>query len=81
MANGLLRMKGVKEMSFVNEAAWDRIVRVLLGVVLLFLGITGVVGGGVALFLEIIGLVFTITGLVGFCPLYAIAKFRTNHAS
>ncbi len=68
-------------MSFVNEAAWDRIVRVVLGIVLLFLGFAGGFGGGAGLVLKIIGLVALFTGVVGFCPLYAVTKIRTKHAS
>lgn len=67
-------------MSFINEAGWDRIIRVLLGIALLYLGWGGVVAGGLGLFLKVIGFVPLITGLVGWCPLYAVFKFRTNKA-
>lgn len=65
-------------MGFVNEAAWDRIARVAVGVVLLYLGWADVVTGGWGTFLKIIGFVPLATGLVGWCPLYAIFRFRTN---
>lgn len=65
-------------MSFVNEASWDRIIRVLLGIALLYLGWAGVVSGGWGTFFKYIGFIPLITGLVGWCPLYAIFKFRTN---
>ena len=65
-------------MKFVNEAGWDRIVRVVLGVAVLYLGWAGVVTGGWGVFLKVIGFVPLLTGLVGFCPLYAIFKVRTN---
>jgi Inner membrane protein YgaP-like, transmembrane domain len=65
-------------MKWLNEAGWDRIVRVLLGIILLYLGWAGVITGGWGIFLKVIGFVPLITGLVGFCPLYAIFKFRTN---
>ena len=65
-------------MKYINEANWDRIVRVLLGIVLLYLGWAGVVTGGWGVFLKIIGFVPLLTGLVGWCPLYALSKFRTN---
>jgi len=68
-------------MSFINEAGWDRIVRVLLGIVLLVLGWAGIVTGGWGTFLKVIGFVPVLTGLIGFCPLYAIFKFRTNKAA
>jgi hypothetical protein len=65
-------------MKFINEASWDRIVRVIIGLVLLGLGFGGVVGGGWGLFVKIIGFVPLLTGLFGFCPAYALLKFRTN---
>ena len=65
-------------MKYVNEAGWDRIVRVVLGIVLLYLGWTGVVTGDWGTFLKIIGFLPLLTGLVGFCPLYAVLKIRTN---
>jgi len=68
-------------MKYINEAGWDRIVRVVLGIALLYLGWTGVVAGGWGTFLKIIGFVPLLTGLIGFCPLYAIFKFRTNKAA
>jgi hypothetical protein len=65
-------------MKYVNEAGWDRIVRVVLGIVLLYLGWAGVVTGGWGTFLKIIGFLPLVTGLVGFCPLYSLLKIRTH---
>ncbi len=65
-------------MSFMNEAGWDRIARVALGVVLIVLGFSGAVDGGLGTFLGIVGFVPLITGLLGWCPLYAVFNFRTN---
>ncbi len=65
-------------MKYVNEAGWDRIVRVVLGIALLYLGWAGVVTGGWGTFLKIIGFLPLLTGLAGFCPVYALFKFRTN---
>lgn len=63
---------------FMNEASWDRIARVVLGIVLIALGFSGAVEGGLGTALGLIGFVPLITGLVGWCPLYAIFRFRTN---
>ena len=63
---------------FMNEASWDRIARVVLGIVLIALGFSGAVEGGLGTALGLIGFVPLITGLVGWCPLYAILRFRTN---
>ncbi len=65
-------------MSFVNEAAWDRIIRVAIGVVLLYLGWSGVVEGGWGTFLKIFGFFPLATGLSGFCVLYTPFRVSTN---
>ena len=62
----------------INEANWDRVVRVVLGVVLLYLGLGGVVGGTLGIILDILGAIFLLTGAVGFCPLYILLKFSTK---
>jgi len=72
--------KGEETMSYINEASWDRIIRVILGIVLLYLGWAGVVSGGLGVFFKYFGFIPLITGLVGWCPLYAVFKFRTNKA-
>lgn len=61
-----------------NEASWDRVGRVVLGAVLLYLGWANVVTGGWGVFLKVIGFVPLVTGAVGWCPIYAVTKFRTN---
>ncbi len=68
-------------MKYLNEAGWDRIVRIVLGVVLLYLGWAGVVTGGWGTFLKVLGFVPLLTGLIGFCPIYAVLKFRTIKAA
>lgn len=68
-------------MKFVNEAGWDRIGRVAIGVVLLALGWTGAVEGTLGTIFKVVGFVPLITGLVGWCPLYSIFRFRTNKAA
>jgi hypothetical protein len=61
-----------------NEASWDRIVRVVLGAVLLFLGFGGTISGALGIIVGIVGVVLVGTGLLGFCPLYSVLKIRTN---
>lgn len=65
-------------MTFMNEASWDRIGRIVLGIVLLVLGWGGAVGGGLGTVFKFLGFVPLATGLMGWCPIYAIFKFRTN---
>ncbi|MCI0518815.1 MAG: DUF2892 domain-containing protein [Chloroflexi bacterium] len=65
-------------MSFANEALWDRIVRVVLSIALLYLGWAGVVDGTLGVVFKWLGFLPLVTGLVGFCPAYAQLKVRTN---
>lgn len=67
-------------MNLINESNVDRIIRVLLGLVLLALGWLNVVPGTLGLVFKILGFVPLLTGLIGFCPLYALFKIRTNKA-
>lgn len=62
----------------INQASWDRIVRVVLGLLLLVLGWTGVVSGVWGEIFKWLGFVPLITGLLGFCPIYALLNLRTN---
>lgn len=68
-------------MNFINEASWDRIGRVVLGIVLLVLGWGGIVEGALGTVFQYLGFVPLATGLLGWCPLYAIFGFRTNTAA
>lgn len=65
-------------MSFANEAGWDRIARVALGIVLLYLGWAEIVTGGWSTAVNIVGFVPLATGLLGWCPLYQLFDYRTN---
>lgn len=55
-----------------NEGAIDRVLRVLVG-----LGLISLVFVGPQTPLGWIGVVPLLTGLVGFCPLYAVLGIRT----
>lgn len=63
-----------------NMAGWDRIARIVLSVVLLYLGLAIVVTGSLGLILEILGVVFLLTGIVGWCPIYALFGLKTKRA-
>jgi hypothetical protein len=67
-------------MNFANESGIDRIIRVVLGIVLIALAWGGVVSGGFGIVLGVVGAVLLLTGAVGFCPLYALLKIRTKQA-
>lgn len=55
-----------------NEASWDRIVRVVVGVALLALTVVGPRTPW-----GLVGLVPLLTGLAGFCPAYRLLGFTT----
>jgi hypothetical protein len=65
-------------MKYVNEAGWDRILRVVLGVILLILAFSNIVSGGLGTLFIIVGIVALLTGLSGICPAYMLLKFRTK---
>ena len=64
-----------------NESGMDRIIRVVLGIALVGLNLGGVITGWVGIVGLVVGIVLVLTGAVGFCPLYAMFKLRTNKAS
>jgi hypothetical protein len=61
-----------------NESNTDRMIRVILGLALLALGWTGIVSGTVGMVFKYLGFIPLLTGIIGWCPLYALFKFRTN---
>lgn len=58
-----------------NMATWDRAIRVILGIIFLYLAFTK---GGAFWILGIIGIVFIGTSIVGFCPLYRVLGIKTG---
>lgn len=65
-------------MSYRNVSTADRVLRIALGIGMLALGWSGVVGGLPALALQIFGLVPLVTGFIGWCPFYAFLGIGTN---
>lgn len=64
-------------MSIKNEGTIDRVLRIILGAVMLALGWTGLVEGAPGAVLGFLGFVPLLTGLVGWCPLYALFGVST----
>ena len=60
-----------------NMGGADRSIRILLAAVLAYLYFSGIVTGTWGLVLVILGGVFVLTSLVGFCPLYAAVGINT----
>jgi hypothetical protein len=62
---------------FANESTLDRVVRIIAGVVIA----VAIVAGGLAspwlYAAALVAGIFLVTGLVGFCPIYALLRVRT----
>lgn len=53
-----------------NMGTLDRIIRLVIAAVIAVLYFTHILSGGLAIILGIVAVVFVLTSLVGFCPLY-----------
>ncbi len=58
-----------------NMAGWDRILRILIAIVLIIIGLSK---GGLWWAGVVIGGVFILTSLIGYCPLYSAIGIRTK---
>jgi hypothetical protein len=61
-----------------NESLADRVLRISLSVVPLALGIFSPGSVILRLILVILGTYMLLTGLIGFCPIYALNHFSTK---
>jgi Protein of unknown function (DUF2892) len=64
-------------MTFVNVGMWDRVIRLLIGLALGYAAWTTWPGTAAMVYL-VIGAIAFATGLVGWCPLYALFRFSTK---
>ncbi|MFT5751690.1 MAG: hypothetical protein ACI828_000357 [Flavobacteriales bacterium] len=55
----------------------DRVFRVLVGVAIATLYLLDLISGTTALVLLAVGIIFLLTSLISFCPLYVPFGFRT----
>lgn len=60
-----------------NMGNTDRIIRILLAAIFAYLYFADIVTGTVGFILVILGGVFVLTSLVGFCPLYTLFGLNT----
>jgi hypothetical protein len=60
-----------------NMSNIDRMVRVLLAAVLAYLYFGGIVTGALGIVFLVLAVVFALTAIVAFCPLYAPFKLST----
>jgi uncharacterized membrane protein HdeD (DUF308 family) len=60
-----------------NEGTTDRLIRLILGVVLIIIG-WPVLGNNIwGIILDILGVILLVTGITGFCTLYKILRINT----
>ena len=60
-----------------NMGNTDRIIRLVLAGVFAYLYFGGIVTGTWGIVLLVLGVVFVLTSLVGFCPLYTLVGMNT----
>ena len=60
-----------------NVGTIDRSIRIVLGIVLIALGLTHVVTGGVAIAAYVIGAVALLTGVFRYCPAWSVFGINT----
>jgi hypothetical protein len=61
-----------------NMGTTDRTVRIIAALAVGILILTGTLTGLLAIILGVLAVVFVLTSLVSFCPLYAPFKFSTR---
>jgi hypothetical protein len=64
-------------MTFVNEGVWDRVIRLLIGLALGYAAWSTWPGTAAMLYV-VIGAIAFVTGLVGWCPAYALFGFSSR---
>jgi hypothetical protein len=63
-----------------NMSSADRVIRVMIAILLIVLGMTGVLAGTLAVIGYVLAAVFLLTSVISFCPLYALFNIRTSKA-
>jgi hypothetical protein len=59
----------------INESSIDSVIRIFAAVLLLYLGFGGELSGALAMIAVILGTILLLTGVIGFCPVYALFRF------
>jgi len=60
-----------------NMGTVDRVIRILLAIVVLVLYLTSDITSLAAIILGIFAVIFVVTSIIGFCPLYVPFKIST----
>ncbi len=66
--------------TLINMASWDRVLRVLVGLLMLLIGSFGWAPGVWSSALLIFGWVPVVTGLAGWCPIYTLLGTGTHRS-
>ena len=61
----------------INEGTVDRVIRGVVGAILLVVGLV-LVKGTIGIVLDVLGAILLVTGIVGFCPLYTLFGMNTS---
>lgn len=64
-----------------NEAPIDRVIRIVLGIGLAALALAGTVTAPLLYVVWVVAAIALVTGIVGFCPLYAALRISTKRAA
>jgi hypothetical protein len=60
-----------------NMGNLDRIIRVLIAAVAAYLYFAGIVTGTIGIILMVVAVVFVLTSIISFCPLYTLLGIKT----
>lgn len=60
-----------------NLSNLDRTIRIIVAALFAYLYFGGIVTGVLGIVLAALGVVFVLTAIVGYCPLYTLFKFST----
>lgn len=64
-----------------NMGSADRGIRLSLAAVLVLLYFSGVISGTIGILALVVAAIFTLTTIVGYCPLYALIGVKTRKLS
>jgi len=64
----------------INEGPIDRGIRIVVGIALLAAAAAGLLAAPIVYVTSFVGAIALVTGIVGFCPLYAILRLSTVSA-
>ncbi len=63
-----------------NMGVFDRILRIIIAIIFGVLYLTKTVSGTLGIILIVIALIFLLTSIIGYCPLYSIIGISTKRS-